>query len=82
MKTPGGRLKFMRLAAGLTQVSIARAVHVTQPAVSQWEKNLWLPELDVQFALADLLGTTRAFIFGDSTKPVIAPSHAPAVANG
>lgn len=71
MATPGGRLKFMRKAAGLTQTTVARAVNVTQPAVSQWEKDLWLPDASRQVQLAELVGTTREFLFGGRQAPAL-----------
>lgn len=66
METPGGRLRFMRLTKGVTQVATAKRVNVSQPMVSQWERNEWLPSVDVQHELAEYFGTTRTFLFGDS----------------
>lgn len=66
MATPGGRIRFMRLTKGETQTAIAKAVHVTQPMVSQWERDEWLPSVEAQHALAEHFGTTRTFLFGDS----------------
>lgn len=63
LTTVGGRIRFMRLAAGFSQVALAAKVHVTQPAISQYEKNRWLPNPDVQVDIAEALGTTRDFLF-------------------
>lgn len=65
LATPGARLKFLRKARGLTQKALASAVYTTQPAISQWEKDRWLPSKQTQVLLAEELNTTRAFLFGE-----------------
>lgn len=62
--TPGGRIRVLREAAGLTQSALAAKVHVTQPAVAQWEANVTVPGRQSQALLADALRTTRDFLFG------------------
>lgn len=62
--TPGGRIRMMRQAKGLTQEALASQVYVTQAAVAQWETNRWLPSRQSQYLLAEALGTTRHFLFG------------------
>lgn len=63
--TVGGRIRFLREAKGWTQEVLAKHVHVSQPAVAQWETNKWLPGRQSQFLLAEALGVTRAFLFGE-----------------
>lgn len=63
--TPGKRLRFLRLAKGWKQEELARRVHTSQPAVSQWENDLWLPSEQMQKLLAEALGATRMFLFGE-----------------
>jgi len=70
LSTPGGRMKLLRKARGLTQVSFARLVHTSQPAVSQWERDKWLPTVAMQRAIAEELGTSRSFLFGEHTDQV------------
>lgn len=47
----------------MTQKVLAAQVYATQPAVSQWEKDLWLPSRATQRLIAEALNTTRAFLF-------------------
>lgn len=66
--TPGTRIRFMRKAKGWTQVTLASKVHTSQPAISQWEKDKWLPGPLMRQQLAEVLGTTQTFLFGDVTE--------------
>lgn len=59
----GRRIRAGRELLGLTQTALARSCYVTQPAVSQWERGLTLPDLSRQFLLADALRTTRSRLF-------------------
>lgn len=70
LSTPGRRLRFLRKARGLTQVTLARKLHTSQPAISQWERDKWLPGLAMQRLLAEELGTTRLFLFDEHTDAV------------
>ena len=72
LSTPGKRLRLMRKAKGWSQETLAAKVYATQPAVSQWENDLWLPAMATQVLLAEALGTTRHFLFGDPVKKVVA----------
>lgn len=67
LDSPGKRIKFLRKSKGWTQETFARKVFVTQPAVAQWEADLWLPARPTQVLIADELGTTRLFLFGENT---------------
>lgn len=55
----------MRISKELTQEALATQVFVTQSAVAQWETNRWLPSRHTQMLLAEKLGTTRHFLFGE-----------------
>lgn len=66
LDTPGKRIRFMRRARGWSQETLASKVYATQPAVSQWENDLWLPAMATQIILAEVLETTRHFLFGES----------------
>lgn len=65
LSTPGSRIRFLREAHGLTQKALAAKAYTTQPAVSQWERDLWLPGKQAQVLLAEALNTTRHFLFGE-----------------
>lgn len=49
----------------MTQDQVAALVFVTQSAVAQWETNRWIPSRQSQHLLAEALGTTRFFLFGE-----------------
>jgi len=70
LATPGARLRFLRQAHGLTQKALAAKVFTTQPAISQWENDLWLPSKQTQVLLAEALGTTRVFLFNEQPTAV------------
>lgn len=64
--TPGGRIRMMRQSKDMTQAALAERVYVTQSAIAQWETNRWMPSRQSQFLLAEALGTTRHFLFGEA----------------
>ena len=49
-------LKRLRRQKGLTQEELADKLHVTRQAVSNWERNRNLPELEVLLAAAEAMG--------------------------
>lgn len=49
-------LKCLRRQRGLTQEELAARLHVTRQAVSNWERNRNLPELEILLSAAELLG--------------------------
>lgn len=70
LATPGARIRFLRRALGLKQSQLANKVYATQPAVSQWETDTWVPHRATQVLLAEALNTTRTFLFGEDTEQV------------
>ena len=52
-------LKRLRRQKGLTQEELADKLHVTRQAVSNWERNQNLPELEVLLAAAEAMGGER-----------------------
>lgn len=65
----GERIRKQRKAKGMSQEQLARKLHVTQGAVSQWEKELTRPDFDLLDALAEALGTTVAYLLGSTDNP-------------
>lgn len=63
--TPGARIKALRKERGFTQVTFAAAVAVTQPAVSQWEQDNYLPAGPLRLVVAESLGTSVDYLFGE-----------------
>lgn len=62
-KAVGRRIALARDLLDLTQGALAAKVHVTQPAVSQWERGVTLPSLHMQHSVADALRTSRSRLF-------------------
>jgi transcriptional regulator with XRE-family HTH domain len=71
IKSIAGRIRQARLVARLSQTDVAKQLHVTRQAVSNWENGGMLPSL-VDFAkLAEIYGVTSDFmLFGLVTIPV------------
>ena len=65
----GERIRKQRKAKGMSQEQLARKLHVTQGAVSQWEKELTRPDFDLLDALAEALDTTVAYLLGSTDNP-------------
>lgn len=59
-KTFGAFLARMRKSQGLTQAELAQQLHVTDKAVSRWERGVGLPDIITLEPLADALGLTLA----------------------
>lgn len=64
----GNRIRTLRQSRDLTQKVLARALHVSQPAVSQWERGVKIPALPMQYLLADFLSVPRSFLFAEVVK--------------
>jgi DNA-binding XRE family transcriptional regulator len=54
--TLGQRILLARTKRGLSQAKLAKRLGVTRAAVSQWEKDQYVPRLPVLHALAEALG--------------------------
>ena len=59
-KTFGAFLAQVRRAQGLTQADLAGQLHVTDKAVSRWERGIGLPDINTLEPLADALGLSLA----------------------
>lgn len=70
-KTFGAFLAETRKARGMTQSALAEQLHVTDKAVSRWERGLGFPDINTLEPLADALGLTLAQLMhtdrGDGT---------------
>ena len=65
MRAIGDRIRMMRELHGMTQEAFAKRVHVSQPAVSQWEAGKKLPARPTQFVVADVLRVDRSNLFAE-----------------
>ena len=52
------RIRALRKEHGYSQEQMARKLHLTQGAISQWENGLTVPAADQLIALADVFGIT------------------------
>jgi len=57
-QTMGARIAALRKEKGMTQLELAQQLHVTDKAVSKWERDLAAPDIHSLPALAELLGTS------------------------
>lgn len=62
----GRRIRNQRETLDLTQAALGRKCHVSQAAVSQWERGVKLPARRTQFVIADVLRSTRSYLFAEA----------------
>lgn len=55
------RLRKLREAAGLRKCDLARMIHVSPPAISQWESDWCRPSYDTLAILAEIFHTTTYY---------------------
>lgn len=60
----GTQITRLRKERNLTQRQLAEMLHVTDKAVSKWERGINFPDLGLMEHLADALGTTPALLLG------------------
>ena len=58
------RIRALRKEHGYSQEQMARKLHLTQGAISQWENGLTVPAADQLIALADVFGITVDDLLG------------------
>lgn len=74
----GKKIAELRKEKNLTQKELAKKLHVTDKAVSKWERGVNFPDLGLMEALADALDSTPSILLGieDATKEEIVNSFA------
>ena len=70
----GGAIRLLRTKKGLTQQALAKALHVTDKAVSKWERGLCVPDICLFPSLASALGVSVGDLFLESSNDDT-PSH-------
>ena len=65
----GDRIKRLRREMRLSQTQLAVKLHVTPGAVSQWETGATRPAFETLDALAEVLGTSMAYLLGSTDDP-------------
>ncbi len=64
MRLVGERIKELRKAAGISQVSLAEKIGVHQNTLSQYENGTSKMSIEVLFSLAIALDTTTDYLLG------------------
>lgn len=75
--TLGQRIQELRKGFGLSQEDLGERMGVSRQAISKWEGDQTIPELDKLIALSKLFGLTVGQLLGVE-QPVSAPAAAPA----
>ena len=68
-KTLGGRIQAGRKAAGMSQEALGEHLGVSRQAVSRWEADAAVPELEKLIAMSRLFGVTVGRCWGWSLPP-------------
>ena len=63
--TLGAKIRRLRKEKGMTQASLAGKLHVTDKAVSKWERELSFPDISLLPTLANELGVTIGELLGE-----------------
>ena len=63
-KTLGERLKEFRENAGFSQIELANQTNISQQAISLWERNERIPNIQACIALADFYGISLDELVG------------------
>ncbi len=80
--TLGQRIQEMRKQAGLSQEGLGEALGVSRQAVSKWEGDNGIPELDTLIAMSRLFGITVGQLLGVETPEAPVDEEAPTAAPG
>ena len=73
-KTIGKFIAVLRKANGMTQQEVADRLHVSDKAVSRWERDASAPDLSLSPALAELFGVTcDELLRGERLTPTVRP---------
>lgn len=67
----GEILKLLRQQRGVTQATIAKAIHVSPVSLQRFEYGTVRPSLDTLIALADYFDVSLDYLVGRSASPMI-----------
>lgn len=65
------RIKMLRLARGVSQVDMAKALGVTKQSVSNWENDNIQPSIDMLSKLADYFAVSTDYLLGRSDQATL-----------
>lgn len=69
MKSFGETIAYLRKQKGMTQNELAEKMHVTDKAVSKWERNLSCPDVNTISKLANILGVSVEELIQNKNNP-------------
>ena len=64
-------IRELRIAQGISQVDLARALNVSKQCVSNWENDNVLPSIEMLVRLADHFGVSTDSLLGRSTEDAV-----------
>lgn len=83
VSTIGGRIKYRRTSAGMTQENLAELMYVKHGLISQYENNIVLPSVDRLQEIAQLLETSVGYLvdgvetfISEEDREILATIHA------
>ena len=62
VKTIGQRIRYLRMRHGITQKELAKALYVSEPTVSGWERGRTEPSIDFIVRLTALFQTSLNYL--------------------
>ena len=74
-KTFGAFLANTRRERGMTQAELADIIHVTDKAVSRWERGIGFPDINTLEPLADALGVSLSQLMNAGAEPTNQPEE-------
>ena len=69
MQRIGGLIRRLRTEKGLTQLALAERLHVSDKAVSKWERGQGCPDISLLTALAEALGADVGQLLDGAAQP-------------
>lgn len=72
--TIGQFIAQMRKEKNMTQKELAEHLHITDKAVSKWERGLSCPDITLLTAIADILGVTTSELLNGAKEEVVSPT--------
>ena len=70
-RSTGALIKALRKERGMTQKELAGRLHVTEQAVSRWERDVGCPEIGLLTQLCEILGVSMARLLEGDLAPGI-----------
>lgn len=71
----GQRIKEMRMARGMTQEQLAKALHVTNGAVGNYEADMNIPKCDILCRIMEVLECDANYLYQDLVNPSVFSSY-------